>query len=527
MSPEERNQLIDGLIENCISEADFVRLEAELSVDPTARAAYYDRVQLSMALAEHAKYMPAKKALARRHGAPPWMAMAALWVALVGIATLMFWPRRPVAVAKIESTANGYGALVSQVDAVWSGKASALADGALLPSGLVKLESGLAQVELFSGVRLVVEGAAEFEVLSPMEMRLTLGRLRAHVPETAHGFRIQTPEGDVIDLGTEFAVNASAQSSELHVLQGEVEWHPRTAGMQRMVGGEALRWKSGGDHAVMTADQSRFVGLSEIKERHEAAQLSRRVEWIRFSEQMLSDPRLLACYRMDISDSGERMVRNLATIPAPRPSAGAIVAARRAEDRWGMANGALDFSPEGSRVRVNVPGEHRSLTMLCWVKINSPDRLYNSLFLTDGHEIGAPHWQITNDGRLFFSVKKSAQTVQEKGRRDKFNAYSPEFWNTSLSGRWLMLAVVYDVEAKMVKHFLNGEVLSSETVPDDFLVTDVHIGNASIGNWSEPVYRQDAEFAVRNLNGSMDEFLLFNSALSAKEISEIYESGKP
>ncbi|MBN8421774.1 MAG: FecR domain-containing protein [Verrucomicrobia bacterium] len=525
MNPAERNELIDDLIEERISEADFLRLEAELSVDPAARAAYYERVQLSMALTEHARQMPAKKAPMRWKTTPSWLAMAALWVALAGIAALLLRPGRTDSVAEVESTANGYAALVSQVDAVWAGQAGAMADGALLPAGIVKLESGLAQVELFSGVRLVVEGTAEFEVLSPMEMRLTQGRVRAHVPETAHGFRIHTPEGDVVDLGTEFAVNASAQSSELHVLQGEVEWHPHAAKMQNMVGGEALRWQAGGDHAAMTADQSRFVGLAEIKERHETAQKNRRSEWLRFSEQMRRDPRLLACYRMDVSDSGERMVRNLASTPAAKPGAGAIVAARRAEDRWGMTDGALDFSPAGSRVRVSVPGEHGSLTMLCWVKINSLDRLYNSLFLTDGHEVGAPHWQITQDGRLFFSVKKMEQS--EKGRRDKHNAFSPPFWNTSLSGQWLMLAVVYDVKAGTVTHFLNGEILSSETVPDDFLVEDVRIGNASIGNWSEPAYRKDAEFAVRNFNGSMDEFLLFDAALPATEISAIYEHGRP
>lgn len=528
MNPAERNELIDDLIEERISEADFLRLEAELSVDPEARTAYYERVQLSMALVEQAKQIPEKKAPVRWKTTPSWLAMAALWVAFVGVAALfLVRPERPVSVAEVEPTANGYAALVSQVDAVWAGKAGAMADGALLPAGLVKLESGLAQVELFSGVRLVVEGTAEFEVLSPMEMRLTQGRVRAHVPETAHGFRIHTPEGDVVDLGTEFAVNASAQSSELHVLQGEVEWHPRAAKMQSMVGGEALRWQAGGDHAALPADQSRFVGLSEIKMRHEEAQKHRRADWLRYSEKLQRDPRLVASYRMDVSDSGERMVHNLATTSAAKPGAGAIVAARRAEDRWGMTDGALDFSPAGSRVRVSVPGEHGSLTMLCWVKINSVDRLYNSLFLTDGHEVGAPHWQITRDGRLFFSVKKLALSEKAKGRLDKHNAFSPPFWNTSLSGQWLMLAVVYDVKAGTVTHFLNGEILGSETVPDDFLVEDVRIGNASIGNWSEPAYRKDAEFAVRNLNGSMDEFLLFDAALPATEISAIYEHGRP
>jgi len=103
---------------------------------------------------------------------------------------------------------------------------------------------------------------------------------------------------------------------------------------------------------------------------------------------------------------------------------------------------------------------------------------------------------------------------------------SPPFWNASLSGQWLMIATVYDVDARKVTHFLNGKVLGEESVPDGYLVERVTIGAASICNWSEPV-RNDPHFAVRNLNGSMDEFALFAAALSPKQIEDIYEHGKP
>jgi hypothetical protein len=37
----------------------------------------------------------------------------------------------------------------------------------------------------------------------------------------------------------------------------------------------------------------------------------------------------------------------------------------------------------------------------------------------------------------------------------------------------------------------------------------------------------DSRFAIRNLNGSMDEFALFADALTDDEIKEIYNNGKP
>ena len=51
------------------------------------------------------------------------------------------------------------------------------------------------------------------------------------------------------------------------------------------------------------------------------------------------------------------------------------------------------------------------------------------------------------------------------------------------------------------------------------------IGAASIDNWSEPE-RHDPHFAVRNLNGAIDEFMLFNAALSAEEIDQFSQAGK-
>ena len=41
MRPDERAKLIEDLLEGELNEADFLRLEAELVVDPEAREAYY------------------------------------------------------------------------------------------------------------------------------------------------------------------------------------------------------------------------------------------------------------------------------------------------------------------------------------------------------------------------------------------------------------------------------------------------------------------------------------------------------
>ena len=129
-----------------------------------------------------------------------------------------------------------------------------------------------------------------------------------------------------------------------------------------------------------------------------------------------------------------------------------------------------------------------------------------------------------NDGRLFFSVKK--QDGAPGKDNDKHIAYSPSFWNPSLSGKWFQIATVYNVDEKTTTHYVNGEVVSKDRIPDQYVVETVKIGNASIGNWNEPT-RADPKFALRNLNGAIDEFAIFNQALSSSEIADLYQKGRP
>lgn len=166
--------------------------------------------------------------------------------------------------------------------------------------------------------------------------------------------------------------------------------------------------------------------------------------------------------------------------------------------------------------------------MATWVRIDSLDRWYNSLFLTDSYQLGEPHWQILDTGEIHFSVRASTEANgdQPSVGPPHYVALSPSFWNPSLSGQWLHLAVVYDVENATTTHYLNGDVLSVDHIPDHQLVRTTRIGMASIGNWSTPL-EPDEHFAIRNLNGSLDELAIFAAALSPTEIKEMVEHGKP
>jgi len=59
----------------------------------------------------------------------------------------------------------------------------------------------------------------------------------------------------------------------------------------------------------------------------------------------------------------------------------------------------------------------------------------------------------------------------------------------------------------------------------DFLIATLRIGNAEIGNWGQPL-RKDPSFAIRNLNGRIDEIAILNAALTDTEIRELHDRSR-
>jgi len=540
MNHDDLMQQIDLLLEGDISEAAFLELEAELTVNPAARKAYYQRLKLHTLLTTPADSDLADLPLSgsnEKNPATEWqnpkhnetevsgrkksfktLPLVSL-MGLMGLLLLGFMifnpsisdPSAPNHLVKAEPIATGYAVITGQSDAQWKGKR--LQDGDLVPAGNLQLEAGAVKIELFSGVTVVLEGEANFAIASPMELILESGRLRAQVPEAAQGFTVRTATGDVVDLGTDFAVVAGATASEqteVHVLSGEVEWHGNESTMQTLHTGEGLK----GEQRI-TAGKA-FLGPDEFAQ----LQAEKQTRWKTMLKQLENEERLIAFFPMDGASRDQ-------TDLSMHTRQGALVAATGSTDRWGSTNGAVDFSPTGSRARLRISGKYQSMTLMCWVQINSLDRWYNSLFLTDGHELHEPHWQIMNDGRLFFSVKAHEPPVPTpQNFKDKHIFYSPVMWDRSKAGKWMHIATTFDQQAGEVAHFIDGVEISREAIPDDMRVTHAHIGNASIGNWNEPK-RDDPKFVVRNLNGSIDEFAIWNVALSPEDIAEWVKNSAP
>lgn len=101
--------------------------------------------------------------------------------------------------------------------------ASRVGEDGWLPPGLLRLQSGAALVAFNSGATALVEGPAVFSIESNNRLFLKSGRLAADVPPKAHGFTVNTPRLNAIDLGTRFGVAVDGEgNSELHVMEGLV-----------------------------------------------------------------------------------------------------------------------------------------------------------------------------------------------------------------------------------------------------------------------------------------------------------------
>ncbi len=466
------------------------------------------------------------------------LAIAATGLVLCGLASgvlfQMFFGENVVAVGpggsgqrgakSPEVTSSGVALVTRLVDVEFARPNAGFDVGDALSTGKFNIQSGLAQIEFFCGATLVIEGPAEFELKSASLARVFSGRMRAQVPPAARGFSLEVNDMKVVDLGTEFGVSVSGGVADIQVFDGEVELILPAAGKRLITSGKSIRQNASGEFEPGQVTPDQFVDIAAIKSRSDGRREERFKVWQSHSDLLSGDPRLVAYYSFD--EKGDRKLHS-SLQPDDDELDGAIVGARRVEGRW-PAKSALEFKRPGDRVRVQIPGEYSSLTFACWARIDSLDRWYNSLFLTDGYNQGEPHWQILDTGQLFFSVrhKRDGSGGKEFKGPTHQEIVSPTFWNPSMSGRWIHLATTYNANDGTITHFLDGEMLHQEKLPANLVVEKTRIGAASIGNWSIPL-KPDAEYAVRNLNGSIDEFIIMSSALSAEEVKEIYENGKP
>jgi hypothetical protein len=417
-----------------------------------------------------------------------------------------------------EALDNSVAVLLQAPGAVWEETGQPLRAGAPLAPGRLRLKSGFAHFEFYSGATVILQGPADFRLISSQEAYCARGKLRATVPPQAQGFTIGSPRVDLVDRGTEFGLQVhEGGKTEVHVFQGKVDLYAagsnRAAAPRRaLTTGRGLRLEGPGHVRPIRSDPAAFLTPQQLAARWEDAMRQRQQQWLTASAALRRDPSLVVYYSFQAEDPWSRTLRDRAG--GRRPHDGAIVGCAWVAGRWAGKQG-LEFKRVSDRVRFHLPGEFDALTLAAWVRVDALPNRFNSLMMTDGWEEAAPHWHLGSTGKVELGVQ---------GRKGQKGVHylTPVVFTPERLGQWCHLAVVHDRGAGLVTHYVDGQPIRQEALKLDVAL---RLGDAEIGNWNVGVRRHN--HPIRYFSGCMDEFMLFGRALSAREIEWLCTQGRP
>ncbi len=469
-----------ALMDGTLSAAEHAELEQLLTHDAEARRQWYLHTDIDLGLGEWA----ATREMAKTHRLPqmappqrarwPWAAAAAVML----LASLGWW------MSQREEAGRGVARLAQSAEAVWSD--SAPSSGSMLSRGELRLTSGAALIEFFSGARLLIEAPCHLDLVSSNAVFLHAGKVNAHVPPQARGFTIDSDTLKLVDHGTDFGFIAQNRAAaEVHVFNGEVEVQPAGQAARRLTTGEAALVENSALKPI-AADRRAFLDEATLDQRAGA----RLNAWRQASEALQSDPALLMHQTFETREHKNAVV----------------VGCERTTGRWSDKD-ALAFRSEGDRVRFTVEKPLQAITLLAWVKVEALERWQNVLLSSDAESPGSLHWHITKRGELRLEI------ARDLGRR-----YSDwEAVNSApviKTGRWTLLATTFD--GQTIRHYADGQLVGSGA---SFTPPVMHIGTAELGNWRGATQR--------HLAAAMDEFAALDRVLSEDEIRHWFENGRP
>ena len=197
-----------------------------------------------------------------RHAPRSWMAAAAALL-VVGLGAwwgASYWQEIPA-----ERQPQPIGRLAEATHAEWLDDEGPAVGHEFVEGDSVYLKQGHARISMSSGAEVVLRSPCFMTLSGADRVHLEEGIVTAQVAEWGHGFTVSTNAMRVVDLGTKFAVSASAAGvSEAHVLDGQVRIQPLSdvATNRRSLllsGGEAIRVESDRKRATrLKADLQRY-----------------------------------------------------------------------------------------------------------------------------------------------------------------------------------------------------------------------------------------------------------------------------
>ena len=417
--------------------------------------------------------------------------LAAAAVLALGISTWLF--TRPATVGS-----------VTRLETLSWGEGKALREGSPVKAGThLQFDKGLVELDMGGRGRMIVEGPADLEFVAALKAKLHRGRMLMRVTEAGHGYRVETPKGAVVDLGTEFGVSVGDDARvETHVLSGEVEAIPGDGKKVLLKKDDALLFDGGSGTRFKTDGGSFYTEMPPQRSGSPAV-----IHWpLEAAEDHLDRAELrgfqpgsydMACRAMDGGSMPER-------VP-------------------GKFGSALSFDGKGGYAESSFRGiggtEPRTVSF--WVKVPEDFKPREGFAI-----VSWGHFEGPNPGAVW---QVSINPIERNGPVGhlRVGAHGGQvIGSTDLrDGRWHHVAVVLfqgshpDI-GKHVLLYLDGELepISRRALHE----VDTEIEKADHGVWlgrnvaysgSEPDFRDGGFF-----RGAVDEVFIVAGALSQEEI---------
>jgi hypothetical protein len=534
----ELHELLDALVENNLPKDKLIRLENWISDNEEVRRYYVEFMDMSASLRHYAEELisdDTESSIEEKSNNlisfwKPFLAVAA--VLILGIffnqefLNVSYNTDAPKVVRNKESDPTGpvqrkeiivdtVAVLTKSVGITWDESANFRPNlGDTLEPSTLKLAKGLTQVEFLQGATVVLEGPVEFSLENPNEGSLSYGKLRAIVPKVATGFTISVPKGRVIDLGTDFGLHVhSGGSTELFVYQGNVIYEGETDSGESITrevsGGESIFVDPYGNANWVEMPSEPFISAADLAFRSMEESQRRHAAWVDLSNSISADPKTLLYFSFDNHSPWSRILRN-ESLANSTVQNGAIVGCSWSEGRW-SGKGALSFKRKDDRVRLKLPSHLKSATFSAWLKIDSLAQSISPIICSDPSTMGSTCWSVNGNGQIVLRTRTAKGNVFYESavafRSDKLN-------------RWAHVATTYNADDKMISHYVNGRSFSREKLIDPVILT---FPKAMLGHSSS---MPGANSGVA-LNGSIDEFGIFEGVYDEEKIRRIYEIGRP
>jgi hypothetical protein len=417
------------------------------------------------------------------------------------------------------------------VEAAWADGEPDRLEGAELPTGWLRLALGTAQVDLFSGARLFIEGPAQLELRSPSEAFLLSGKVACELNDSARGFRLLTPGLTVVNQGNSFGVKVTGSGEqEVHALEGKVTiGRTGESGTSQILAKQARRLDETGFSETPFRPEE-FPAFERVREREAAEAARLLLAWRAAADALDSDSSVRVHFNFEEQSPLDASLRNRVRGEGAGGD-GQIIGARWSQGRW-PGKGALEFRGRGQRVLFRLPGAPAALTLLAWVRVDALPQASSMLLATDEppreesaaipatNPVASPlRWEVKANGQFSFNLFGGLVS----GKPQWLALTAPALLTPDRHGQWLCLATVLDGARGELAHFVNGVAVARHTLPAGSLpaVTHLSLGNATI---TDAEARAGVSYGFF---GAVDELVVAVRPFSPAELRRYFEVGRP